>query len=244
MFPSITKQKLKKIWPKKLPDWIAWCQNHDLLDGWGLQGFCVYNACGGGTGSGLGCLMLERLPPDGRDYFSGLWRDVSTGEILMNVITNICTHMFFFVISCTVHIFLHAIHKNIQTYRIYAPWISLRTFSMLQSVWKQDQIAKRPHWKDCQSITQCCNFRKSFFLKSVTPKWPKNHHHQRKFRNLTSDYTESCCWRSVNQEMWSRRCDTAEMWDIRDVSKQMWYSRDVRREDLAGRNCKKCCVFP
>ena len=28
---------------------------------WGLQGFCVYNACGGGTGSGLGCLMLERL---------------------------------------------------------------------------------------------------------------------------------------------------------------------------------------
>ena len=27
----------------------------------GLQGFCVYNACGGGTGSGLGCLMLERL---------------------------------------------------------------------------------------------------------------------------------------------------------------------------------------
>ena len=26
----------------------------------GLQGFCVYNACGGGTGSGLGCLMLDR----------------------------------------------------------------------------------------------------------------------------------------------------------------------------------------
>ena len=40
-------------------------------------------------------------------------------------------------------------------------------------------------------------------------------YHQRKFRNLTSDYTESCCWRSVNQEMWSRRCDTAEMWDMR-----------------------------
>ena len=39
--------------------------------------------------------------------------------------------------------------------------------------------------------------------------------YQRKFRNLTSDYTESCCWRSVNQEMWSRRCDTAEMCDIR-----------------------------
>ena len=39
--------------------------------------------------------------------------------------------------------------------------------------------------------------------------------YQRKFRNLTSDYTESCCWRSVNQEMWSRSCDTAEMWDMR-----------------------------
>ena len=30
----------------------------------GLQGFCVYNACGGGTRSGLGCLMLERLSVD------------------------------------------------------------------------------------------------------------------------------------------------------------------------------------
>merc|ERR1711939_668867 len=30
----------------------------------GLQGFMVYNACGGGTGSGLGCLMLERLSVD------------------------------------------------------------------------------------------------------------------------------------------------------------------------------------
>merc|ERR1712159_681784 len=30
----------------------------------GLQGFVVFNACGGGTGSGLGCLMLERLSVD------------------------------------------------------------------------------------------------------------------------------------------------------------------------------------
>jgi len=30
----------------------------------GLQGFLVFNACGGGTGSGLGCLMLERLSVD------------------------------------------------------------------------------------------------------------------------------------------------------------------------------------
>ena len=45
--------------------------------------------------------------------------------------------------------------------------------------------------------------------------WTYIHDYQRKFRNLTSDYTESCCWRSVNQEMWSRRCDIAEMWDMR-----------------------------
>ncbi|EER15536.1 Tubulin alpha chain, putative, partial [Perkinsus marinus ATCC 50983] len=30
----------------------------------GLQGFLVFNACGGGTGSGLGCLILERLSVD------------------------------------------------------------------------------------------------------------------------------------------------------------------------------------
>ena len=30
----------------------------------GLQGFLVYNAVGGGTGSGLGCLLLERLSVD------------------------------------------------------------------------------------------------------------------------------------------------------------------------------------
>merc|ERR1719265_243519 len=30
----------------------------------GLQGFMIFNAAGGGTGSGLGCLMLERLSVD------------------------------------------------------------------------------------------------------------------------------------------------------------------------------------
>ena len=30
----------------------------------GLQGFMVFNAVGGGTGSGLGCLLLERLSVD------------------------------------------------------------------------------------------------------------------------------------------------------------------------------------
>ena len=49
---------------------------------------------------------------------------------------------------------------------------------------------------------------------------------QRKFRNLTSDYTESCCWRSVNQEMWSRRCDTAEMcriWRVGSARNAVFY---------------------
>ena len=30
----------------------------------GLQGFMIFHAVGGGTGSGLGCLMLERLSVD------------------------------------------------------------------------------------------------------------------------------------------------------------------------------------
>merc|ERR1711977_745004 len=30
----------------------------------GLQGFMIFNACGGGTGSGLGCLLPERLSVD------------------------------------------------------------------------------------------------------------------------------------------------------------------------------------
>merc|ERR1711956_187919 len=30
----------------------------------GLQGFMIYHACGGGTGSGPGCLMLECLSED------------------------------------------------------------------------------------------------------------------------------------------------------------------------------------
>ena len=28
------------------------------------SGFMIFNACGGGTGSGLGCLLLERLSVD------------------------------------------------------------------------------------------------------------------------------------------------------------------------------------
>ena len=58
--------------------WYVWIMLNHLLFGHdpkqcstainqtssGLQGFCVYNACGGGTGSGLGCLMLERLSVD------------------------------------------------------------------------------------------------------------------------------------------------------------------------------------
>ena len=51
---------------------------------------------------------------------------------------------------------------------------------------------------------------------------------QRKFRNLTSDYTELLL----------------KIFQPRDAIAQMRYSRDVRHEDLAGRKCAKCCVFP
>ena len=51
-------------------------------------------------------------------------------------------------------------------------------------------------------------------------------YYQRKFRNLTSDYTESCCWRSVNcqpRDVIQQRCDTAEMCDMR-----IWQVRIAR----------------
>merc|ERR1711920_882963 len=38
----------------------------------GLQGFLIYHAVGGGTGSGLGCLMLVRLSSTGRSQRSPL----------------------------------------------------------------------------------------------------------------------------------------------------------------------------
>ena len=47
-----------------------------------------------------------------------------------------------------------------------------------------------------------------FVIDSVQKKLTKN------IRNLTSDYTQTCRWRSVSQKMWSRRCDTAEMCDM------------------------------
>ena len=40
---------------------------------------------------------------------------------------------------------------------------------------------------------------------------------QRKFRNLTSDCTESCRRRSINQDMGSRSCDAAEMCEVRKL---------------------------
>ena len=84
----------------------------------------------------------------------------------------------------------------------------------------------KPNWWPCKSKSkwrwETSNF--SVFLACLLwflIKYPSINlyqlyeYDQRKFRNLTSDYTESCCWRFVNQEMWSRRCDTAEMWDMR-----------------------------
>ena len=51
---------------------------------------------------------------------------------------------------------------------------------------------------------------------------------RRKFRNLTSDCTES------RRQVLQHRCLTAEI----------FYSTDATWEILAGRNCPKCCVFP
>ena len=67
-------------------------------------------------------------------------------------------------------------------------------------------------------------------------------HDQRKFRNLTSDY--SCCWRSVNLEMWSRRCDTAEMWDMRNwrvgsARKAVFFHSFVASKARKGRSEKR-----
>ena len=67
-------------------------------------------------------------------------------------------------------------------------------------------------WMDDRGIQDGEQF---FFGQKDEVGKPKDIHVQRKFRNLTSDYTESCCWRSVSQEMWSRRRDTAEMRDMR-----------------------------
>ena len=82
-------------------------------------------------------------------------------------------------------------------------WIHWREFfqKMMSVMWLEntwDFCGARRAWCDCRAVM-----------------WVKSCACQRKFRNLTSDYTESCCWRSVNQETWSRRCDTAEMWDMR-----------------------------
>ena len=46
--------------------------------------------------------------------------------------------------------------------------------------------------------------------------------YQRKFRHPTSDYTESRNRRSVNQEMRSRRCDTAEMCEMCEMRGFWW----------------------
>ena len=66
---AFLKTVLLLYWQSNSKLWLEICAASNQILGpslWhtrlsGLQGFCVYNACGGGTGSGLGCLMLERL---------------------------------------------------------------------------------------------------------------------------------------------------------------------------------------
>ena len=66
---------------------------------------------------------------------------------------------------------------------------------------------KRKPWKESKGIKRRWRIVKDLIGSSEA--------HQRKFRNPTSDYTESCHRRSVNQEMWSRRCDTAQVCEMR-----------------------------
>ena len=69
-----------------------------------------------------------------------------------------------------------------------------------------------------------CYKAKSCQTPSKSLLWNHNHlcismYHQRKSKNLTSEYTESCRRRSVNQGMRSRRCDPAEMCEMR----RLWW---------------------
>ena len=69
-FPLSTRNNMRQTWrgieqkcnlSKSGTNMHCWIRLRTIASIRGLQGFCVYNACGGGTGSGLGCLMLERL---------------------------------------------------------------------------------------------------------------------------------------------------------------------------------------
>ena len=146
--------------------------------------------------------------------------------------------------------------------------------------WKEWPMTRRSKWPWKQVKTSRWNLffqpyvvailtsktdgKKTFCIKCfVNPKHPKTpKYYQRKFRNLTSDYTESCCWRSVNQEMWSHRCDTAEMCDMRIwrvgiarnavffsiVSWLRWLGKSPPKNGRARRircpRCDKICTTP
>eukprot|EP00438_Fugacium_kawagutii_P020986 Skav232591 [mRNA] locus=scaffold2040:52364:63503:- [translate_table: standard] len=88
-----------------------------------LQGFCVYNACGGGTGSGLGCLMLERLSVDygkkSKISFT-VWccPQVATAVVEpYNTVLNLATvQQLFLLIKC-----VHSLLEHTDVTIMYAP---------------------------------------------------------------------------------------------------------------------------
>ena len=86
----------------------------------GLQGFCVYNACGGGTGSGLGCLMLERL-----------WHGCITSLIFLLAIFVRCEDV-------GAYVYLHTIiciHTNLYLYINIHPYIYIYIYIIPQKWW-------------------------------------------------------------------------------------------------------------
>merc|ERR1711879_417630 len=50
----------------------------------GLQGFMIYNAVGGGTGSGLGCLMVDLEPTVVDEVRTGTYRQLFHPEQLIS----------------------------------------------------------------------------------------------------------------------------------------------------------------
>ena len=59
-------------------------------------------------------------------------------------------------------------------------------------------------------------------------------YYRRKFKNLT------CCRRSANQEMWSRRCDTAEMCEMRRIWRVGIAGNVVFFQNFVASPARKC----
>ena len=117
---------------------------------------------------------------------------------------------------------LHAIEDLDRT----TPWFGSRLKVLRRLIvwgyWKWEMDSNGIHHED----HQCERHNQKRTANQSDDSFQSNRHLPKEFRNLNSDYTESCRRRSVNQEMWSRRCDTAEMCEMR----RFWRYR----------NCAEC----